>query len=294
MKIYVALVLLLFTNASHGQSQKPLEAKWAIKSVNVALRPEKRGRVVATFFKTGDAHEIKVEDDIPFDELERYFVANDKLILSGHSGNVDSVVIIDLLRQAISDWFYCYRPQQIWDSWIAYVEWYPNHTPARVTDVILVYDTAKSPVENRQGKLRQIPIEATNRTRVGFPIYPESNAAQNSYLNTVENQADVRLALGSSNFLAMANKKLIVAVGEEPEGDATSLKTYLAIVDLSGGLSHAKVSQLRIPTDQLKKGNETAYVQVMHMEAVSANTIRLEIPESEYGVSSILVNIPKS
>jgi|SRR5277367_2649995 len=287
-----ALFVVLIVAANFGYTSTHPAGHWEIKSAKLTPQPEQRGHFVATVSKVGQGPEVKVEGDVPISELQDSFVVGDKLVALGRGGNADAVIIFDLLQRGKSDWFYCYQPQRVWDNLIAYVEWYPNHTPERVTDVVLLYDITKSPAENRQGKLGERAIAPTNPTRVGFPIYPESNASQNSYLNTVENQASVRLILGAPNFLALNNNKLVIAVGEEPGGDAATLRNYLVVVDLSGGISQAAIRRLPIPTDTFKKGIGSAYVQITSMEVVSANTVRLHVPEIEYGVDSVLVNIP--
>ncbi len=287
LALHAILLTVAFSFSAHAEV-----SDWKVESVHLAPLPENRGHFTAVVSGAGRVQKVKLESDVPMDEILENYVSADKFVLLGHGGNTDSVVIFDLLRGTKIDWFYCYQPQRIWENSIAFVEWYPNHGQDRFTDVVLVYDLTKGPAENRQGTLRQSRISPTNPITVGFPIYPVSNAARNSYVNTVEDQADVRLILGPTNFLPMSKKRLVIAVGEEPGGDARTLTNHLEVVDLSQGFGKVTVKSFPIPIETLPQKSATAYVQITHMEKVSEHTILLQIPKTEYGADRIEVNVP--
>ncbi len=287
----VMLIVALMTTA-RGDSSNPPEGSWNIQKATLSRRPDKNGHFIATVSKKGEARKTTIEDDVPMDELASNYIASDKLILFGHGGNADVVVIFDLLGGKKIDWFYCYQPQRVFNNLIAYVEWYPNHGPDTYTDVVAVYDTRRTAAENRQGRFEGTPVAPTNPTRVGFPVYPEFNATHHSYSNTVEAQAEVRLVLGHPNFLGLGNDRLIIAVGEEPGGDASTLRNHLESIDLSAGISRPTNKSFLIPTGSLLTKSAPAYIEITSMDAASDNTVRLHVPKTEYGVDSILVEIP--
>lgn len=113
---------------------------------------------------TGRLAEVSAE--MWLTRVEDSFISNDKLVVLGQAGRAEAVVIFDLLATREIDWFYCYRPRHLSDDWITYVEWYPEHASAEPTDVILVYDLALAPLENRLEKERNVNVPPPARMTI--------------------------------------------------------------------------------------------------------------------------------
>jgi hypothetical protein len=216
------------------------------------------------------------------------------LVLLGEAGRADAVVIYDLVRREKVDWFYCYKPQQVSNTWIVYVEYFPSHGTSEPTDVVLLYDLEKTPMENRtkHETTRIPPDKYESPVEVGMPIYPESNAVQLSYTNHVQDISEARHVLSTPNFLLLPSDRLIFVTSEGSE--FTNSKNYLVAISLAEGPAKPKAMQLEIPKVDFKKpGENPSYVKINRLEEASPNQVRLYVPESEYGVGSILVEIPK-
>jgi hypothetical protein len=202
----------------------------------VTLEPEKETpdgvrpgllSVSADDASTGDV--VSIAAHVPLTKVEDSFVFNDKLVVLGQAGRAEAVVVFDLLARRKSDWFYCYQPRHIGKGWITYVEWYPGHSSAEPTDVVLAYDLALSPMENRLAKENDITLPPRlndSPSRVGFPIYPASNAQQKSYVNRVASLMQAEHILGSP-LLLLASDKLVIPVRfqelSDPPGGSGSI-----------------------------------------------------------------------
>lgn len=235
---------------------------------------------------------FQIDSDVPLSNISSYFVWNNHLAVLGAAGRADAVVVFDLFKRAKIDWFYCYQPTRISDDLVAYVEWYPSHSSALPSDVVLVYDMAQNPEQNRFQRGHSESVQQLDRVRVGTPVFPERNANGKSYSNTVENQSMVDLVLGPPGFLGMPHRRLVFVAAKEPGGDATTISNRLTVVDLSRGLRVVSSYQIAIPTDGLK-GKHAGYVRVTAMRLESPFTVRLFVPAADYGVDSIVVDIAK-
>lgn len=273
---------------------------WRIEYARLSPQGEGSGRFTATISKPGGGENYQLDSHVPLTTLGQYFVEGNKLVLLGDAEAIEAVVVFDLSSKRVIDWFYCYAPQRVWDHWIVYVELSPTHPfQNRFTDVVLLYDVSKSPLANRMGE-RASPVPPPSPgpngpTRVGAPVYPEYNAAHQSYDNLVMDQADVRLVLGGPGFLPMPNERLVFVVSEEPGGDANTISDRLVVVDLSNGAARAVIRNVSIPEATLKRNPyRPGYVKVNGLQTVPPNTVRLSVSEQDYGVDSILVDISGS
>ncbi len=151
----------------------------------------------------------------------------------------------------------------------------------------------------RQGTAEQpsaehLPIPAPIRigpTQVGAPIYPESNIQQKSYQNVVENPTQSETVLLNASFLMLPRFRLIL-VSRQGE-DFLRSWDYVVVVDVSHGIANPVIQRIDIPKNQLKKpGENPQFVKVMGIEAVPPDTVRLSVPQAEYGVNSVVVHVP--
>ena len=241
---------------------------------------------------------VTIATEVRFDKINDAFVAGDNFAILGGAPEAQDVVVFSLTDGRKIDSFVCYGPQRISENWIASIEYYPRFTPGFTpTDVVLIYDLAKTPLENRldrRGGLHLPPGTFDNPIRVGIPVFPERNAQERSYVNLVSSDAEADRILGQPFFLLLSGKRLLFLsnVGH----DATDFRTHLIMVDLSGGLmSKVTSEEIRIPTEKLKRlGTNPNLLQVTKMKEVSPSQVLLMVPEADYGVDRISVTIPAS
>ena len=126
--------------------------------------------------------------------MKTAWVMEDKLAVIGQQGKAGVVVVFDLQSKAAIDWFYCYSPQKLSARYLVYVEFYLAHRSVEPTDVVLIYDLAAGPAQNRlPGADPAMAAEDTAPVRVGIPVFPGWNAQRQSYDNRCS-----RLRLGDA------------------------------------------------------------------------------------------------
>lgn len=242
----------------------------------------------------GRSFELSAE--VRLTEILESYTYGDKLVEIANAGRTQAVVVFDLLRRQEIDWFVCYGPTRIAPDKIASMEWFPQF--AEIHDsVLLIYDLAKSPVENRLGSRPGLrlppPVMSTDDSivDVGIPIYPEWNARQKSYEISGANSGPP-IWIQMSSLVLLPSQKLVFVVTENIA--ARDPKNYLVLTDLSNGAAKATSKKVDIPKDRVKKfmDNNRNYVKIERIEPISATRLLLHVREDLYGVSSITVDVP--
>lgn len=270
------------------------EQHWKINKTSLMPHDEFFRKLIVNVSEPSRLKEFELTAKVVLTTVDSYSISGDKLVLLGQAGRSQAVVILDLKQGKEIDWFFCYEPQLVSRNWIAYVEFYPSHGSDYPTDVVMIYDLSKDPIENRMhatGHLAMPPGRFDRPVQVGIPVYPEANASQGSYINAVRNEQEVKNVLGPPFFLMLANHRLLFLsyTGQ----DFSNYYNHLVVVDLSKGLLHPEITTVEIPKDQLKKpGENPNFVKATGMKEVSPDEVRLFVPKSEYGVDSVLVKIP--
>jgi hypothetical protein len=272
-------------------SHVALAAAWRITQATIV--PESSGRhlLVVDATETGTSRSVNLTETVPLDRLTDSFVVEDKFVALGEAGRAQAVVILNLKEGKKEDWFYCYEPRRVRDSWIVYVEYYPSQGSDEPTDVVLLYDVKRDPQNNRLprpddliGSRPLYPIE------VGLPIFPEWNVHNHSYKNVASNGGGTYHILGPPFFTYLEPDRLafVVTTGT----DMSNYRNMLAVVDLSGKIQEATSRMLSFPKDQLRSlGEHPEFLEVIAIKQVGVNILQIEIPESVYGVKSISMAI---
>jgi hypothetical protein len=286
--------LLLITCIGFAGVSRAAPTKWKVTNVTLTPDTERASTLRVAVKDSIHSRASEISANVTLTRVGEYFVSGDKLAVVGEAGRADEVVVFDLLARRKIDWFYCYYPQRLSDDWIAYVEFYPSMSVEVPTNVVLLYDLTKSPVDNRltRAPAETIPAPATGPQpiQVGIPIYPQLNASGKSYANHVRDNSPPENVLAHT-FVLLPPKRVIF-VAAQGEGFPNP-HNYLVVVDLSRGPANVSYRNVEIPKDQLDRpGENPQFVQVSRAEAVSADAVRLYVPRTDYGVDSIVVKIP--
>ncbi len=286
----------------NSAAPKEKSTKWRIEGVSLAADTEPAhklpdgsapNKLTAAISSTETRGRFELSTDVRLTEIADSFIWGDRLAVLGRAGRASAVVIFDLARRQMSDWFFCIEPRRIAPGWIAYVEWYPRLFGEAPREVVLIYDLDKAPAENRLPIANHVAIPAPVTAApvlVGMPVYPEINVQERSYANVVENPADNETVLAYLSFLLLPQKRLVFVAAEGQ--DFMSSRDFLVVVNLSLGINHPVVKSVGIPKDQLEKpGENPQFVKITGIEPIGENSVRLLVPKSEYGVSSIVVNL---
>jgi len=295
MKIRACGAFLMLAIASFAGTSRTTPKSWKVTQLSLEPHTELSSTLTATVTNNTLREPNKISTTVPLTRIDDYFVAGDKLAVMGEAGRANAVVVIDLPSSRKIDWFYCYYPKRISPEWILYVEFYPTLGAGAPTDVVLLYDLAISPAGNRLEKASNEAIQAAETkspTRVGIPIFPEQNASKRSYVNHLGDEEKAKAQQVLAHTFVLLPPKRVVFVAAQGE-DFPRSHDYLVVVDLSDGFAKARYRTVDIPKDQLQRpGQNPHFVQVNDAEAVSGNKVRLYVPQTEYGVGSILVDIP--
>jgi len=179
-------------------------------------------------------------------QVRKLDIYQDKLVVYGSvESKASGLTVVDLQRGEELDFMLGYHPQRSSTGrYVIYRKFYPRFSPPEVqSDLVLIYDLARSPNENRLGGesspvgLRVgSPEHLLASERVGYPIYPLANVRDRSYQVWVEKPAQRHLVVGGFLWGQQDERVLFV---DRQEG-----KDSVVVVDLSGGLERPKVAKL--------------------------------------------------
>jgi hypothetical protein len=237
--------------------------------------------------------EFRISTAVRLTSVKSSLVRHDRLAVFGPAGRTSAVVVLDLAEKRLADWFFCTEPTPVSANWIAYVEWYPRFWTPR--EVVLLYDLDKTPAENRLPTAARLPVPApldNAPVQVGIPVYPQSNVQEGSYRNVVEGRGSSDTILVNLSFLLLQAERLVFVAAQGR--DYSDSRDFLVSVDLSRGLERPVIRSFDIPKAQLQKlGENPDFIQITALEALSDDSVRLVIPRSEYGMSSLVVDLPR-
>lgn len=181
-------------------------------------------------------------------EIRKLGLYRDTLLVFGSVGNAgQGVTLVDLQRRREVDFILAYYPRHsLTGRYLIYRKFYPRFAPPEVqSDLVLVYDLARSPRENRLGgEASPVAMRAGSpehlvaSQEVGFPIYPLPNVRDRSYRVWVEEPAERHLV--TTGFLWDRQDERVLFVDREGERQEDSV----VVVDLSDGLERPKVAKL--------------------------------------------------
>ena len=203
-----------------------------------------------------------------------------KIVVLGAAGNA-GIVVLHSIKEAKTSWFYCYQPTLLSRRWVAAVEWYPNHSTAIQTDVVLLFDLAHP----------QYPFPGDKYSfRVGTPVYPERNAREKTYDNTVSDGQQANLVLGPPLVALSGNRLAFIAVTHAETGIENA---RIVLLHYASTMGQPLMEAVRLPTDPIPNSNiPFSYLRINSITEVPNGSFELGINKSEFGVPQIV--IPKA
>lgn len=267
------------------------EAEWRVDRISLTPGNDSAGQLSVGVSSVSGAFEIVSE--VPLTKVTDNFVFRDRLVVMGNYGRAFAVAIFDLTSRKALDWFGCREAVRISQSWIASVEWYPEHGMRWPTDVVLIYDLEKTPGQNRLLNAEvpsTLPPISDLPIAVGFPVYPTANALEESFRNVVPSAGAAVSILGAPYFTLLSSRLLVFVAAQGK--DYPSSENHLVVVDLSHGLLRPPARVVEIPKASFTKfGHNPKMTQILRMEGVGEHSVRLFLPQSEYGVASEVVDL---
>jgi hypothetical protein len=185
--------------------------RWRIDSLSLVIDSERESALTLKAYNTQGLRGVDLTTKVRLTKIEESHLVGDRLAVLGQAGQAATVVIFDLSKGQELDWFYCILPPVL-DSRIAYMEFYPPHISGVLREVVLVYELAKSPADNRllSSRDRASPTPITGvPTEVGIPIYPQWNVQNSSYRYVAENpDEEEELFPIPTPFVSLGNNRL--------------------------------------------------------------------------------------
>jgi hypothetical protein len=272
------------------------ESPWKVQKLSLIEVKEGVRMLTATVEHTPDSKPVEFSDYVATQEIQDSFIWGDRLVLLGEAERASVVEIFDLKAKAKLDWFVCYEPRRVSENWIVYKRHYFTEAqgPVAPLEVLLVYDLARTPLENRMQAAANQRIPAPvpmgrgdNVVEVGIPVYPENNARQRSYQMSFESQVPGRHISLHALRLLPSRKLVFVCAESWPGRGQLGARQYLTVVDLSRGLEGAPSASVELP----KLGDDGAVIAAIEPE--QPNAVRLAFPKGRYSMDSLVVGLPE-
>jgi len=204
------------------------------KPAQLGIALERSGKKVATLSLPQEMAQV--------DEIE--FTANGRIVILGHvNGSVRQAVVVDPVKQALIDRFYCYEPVLSPNKrFLVFVKFFPAHFVEGVTYQYLLYDLKKSPEANRPKN-----TTVSDPENVGRPLYPLS--AKNQFGDNTGQPASEVHMLASGTFFWSADSRR-VAFADSHQGVVT-----LVVVSLIGAEPIARIAGRELRKIEVCKPN---------------------------------------
>ncbi len=269
LRIFCFVLALLVLNSgvevfAFNENMSAESDKYAIELVQDEDLEEGRRRFVFDVSNkvSRKDSEIKLENMIT--EVVSLNVVKDRMIVFGGVQNAGSAVaIVDLLENEVIDVILCYRPRfSETKNYLIYEKFYPRFAPPEVrSDLILIYDLSKSPLDNRVGVMaKEYELFKKKGGRigilkniglsedVGYPIYPPENVEKKTYFVWVESEKLRHFVFPKGEYHWFNQEKLIVML-DKHDGEY-----WVVLVDIAKGLDNVETNKikLKLPGDIYK------------------------------------------
>lgn len=194
-----------------------------------------------------------------------------RLVVIGEESTLGSLIttVIDLASREEIDAFIGFGTTLSENGrFLTYLKFFPTQSaePEAMSDLILVYDLADSSDGNRIRGEEAYKNDPSGRLiEVGHPIYPEVNTGKKHYRVWVREENKRHAVIPNGFFWFDHDRKIAF-------GDQIGDKTYVVVVDLSGGLTHPVIHKTGIDLSSLLRPEERENETLLH----GAKALKLE------------------
>lgn len=212
---------------------KPEQASYRDSEITVEARKGDDGLVVSI---TGGRRQVDVPLSFQVLKVKAIRRYTDRLVVIGDTGGSESLVtVINVNSGTVSDSFWAYVPVISPNGrFIAFVKDFPPHSDAETEDHEMIYDLAKTGLQNRPAG-----IGLGNETEVGVNVYPGNGNRRGDNIGVSEELAHQS---ASPLFWSPDSTKLVFA------DQAQGLK--LVLVNVSGWGTGTVASASIMPLDR--------------------------------------------
>lgn len=187
-------------------------------------------------------------------QVEFVYTYGSKAIIYGELGSVAHfITVYDLAgRKEIDKWYGYQFSFSHNGRYVAFLRFHPRHTPDEyLSDVVVVYDFASSPSENRVPEARN----DKNPENVGIPVFPKENVQKQTlepFTKLHHYLADLPGAWSNSDTL-LSFTVTKARLSEMEAADYTPKEIIVVGIDLARGLGESKTYERHLPTSDLLK-----------------------------------------
>ncbi|MBN1551523.1 hypothetical protein JW979_08640 [bacterium] len=153
----------------------------------------------------------------------------------------ESITRVNLETHKVEDAMWTYSPVFSSDNrFVVYVGHYPRSVPKNTftTDIVRIYDFAKTPLENRVN-----PARGLQPRYCGIPVFPEGNARKKDEEFFVYDPNAIRNSV-SPHFLWLENtRKILFITRDRSTGEYAN---FLIMIDLHDGIMTPRILRKRV------------------------------------------------
>jgi len=136
--------------------------------VLIALTREKKSLAVNIETTSGFKGLVELPPEIAQVNEIRGSRKDQAIVIGMVNGSAFEAVILNTRTGSITDRFFAYSPTVSPDGqFVAFVKFYPSHFVQGTDDHYVLYDSFRSPIENRSNN-----VSVNDYTNVGLPVYP--------------------------------------------------------------------------------------------------------------------------
>jgi hypothetical protein len=226
-------ILTNFLPATASRIEKETDIhKVKVKSIEECRDCENKNKIILEAFnkKLNSKKEIAFSTrTVKVNEL--HILKNDRILVCGELGSGGDILsIVDNKTGRSTDTIWGWRASfSISKSMVAYTFRYPpSGLPLFYSDVLLVYDFSKSPLENAMDK-----SSTDDPAKRGFVLYPEENRKNKAYYTIAKDENEQH---NITSPLVWNKSKLFFL-------DSLGGKTYLVTIDISKGLNDSEIKK---------------------------------------------------
>ena len=265
--------------------------QWRVQTTRLTpgADPDQRGTIDVSVSDLSDHSEFVLSAQTYAATIVQTKIVLDKLIVIAKSDGLYSAMIFSLPGRIQVDYLIGYDMSLLGDRWVVYVEYYPNHSQAVPTDVVLIYDLRLDAAQNRSYSLRSVSDSVSVAQRSGLPVFPTVNRQELSYNNLGPTPKDSRLVLPGT--FCLLNHRWLVFIAST-DGEYSSQHRFIVEIDISRGARQAAIVERNFPPDVIKELKAGGNIDVSGIQAIGHDSVQINFPAGQYSRNSIVIPVP--